>query len=102
MSLEIERKFLVTNDDWKQSVTRSARITDGLIASSNGRKVRVRIENNRATVEEPSRFCRAAKNPVLPHSSVGSANDLAGGGMGTVERPRVVKVLFAINVNFLR
>ena len=44
MPLEIERKFLIEHDGWKASRTRSIRIRDGLIASENGRKVRVRID----------------------------------------------------------
>ena len=43
MPLEIERKFLLANEDWKSSVTRRIRISDGLIASNNGNKARVRI-----------------------------------------------------------
>jgi adenylate cyclase len=50
MPTEIERKFLVANDGWKQSVIRSTRIRDGLVAVYFGRKARVRILGNRATI----------------------------------------------------
>jgi|SRR6516164_8764713 CYTH domain-containing protein len=50
MALEIERKFLIANDGWKSCVTRTVRIRDGLIASSNGHKARVRISDSRATI----------------------------------------------------
>ena len=50
MPNEIERKFLVASDDWKELVTHSVRIRDGLIAASNGRKVRVRIAGHKATI----------------------------------------------------
>ena len=50
MPTEIERKFLVANEGWKQSVIRSTRIRDGLIAVYNGRKARVRISDDRATI----------------------------------------------------
>ena len=50
MALEIERKFLVIDDSWKNSIIRSVHIRDGLIASDNGRKVRVRISNQSATI----------------------------------------------------
>ncbi|AMN43241.1 CYTH domain-containing protein [Rhodoplanes sp. Z2-YC6860] len=53
--LEIERKFLVENDDWKDAVIGSVRIRDGLIASTNGQKVRVRITDSAATVVLKSR-----------------------------------------------
>jgi adenylate cyclase len=41
--IEIERKFLVANDEWKQSAVRNVGIRDGLIAVYKDRKVRVRI-----------------------------------------------------------
>jgi adenylate cyclase len=50
MPLEVERKFLITNDGWKARVVRSVFLRDGLIASSNGNKVRVRIADEKATV----------------------------------------------------
>ena len=50
MLLEIERKFLVANDEWKRSVVRSVSIRDGLIVGDNNRKVRVRIAGATATV----------------------------------------------------
>jgi len=55
MPLEIERKFLLTNDDWKSWVTRRIRIRDGLIASNNGNKARVRISDSNATITLKSR-----------------------------------------------
>ncbi len=48
--LEIERKFLVANDGWRQSAVRSVNIRDGLIAAYQGRKVRVRICEGIATI----------------------------------------------------
>jgi len=55
MGLEIERKFLVTNEKWKTSVTQIIRIRDGLIANDNGHKARVRIASARATITLKSR-----------------------------------------------
>jgi CYTH domain-containing protein len=48
--LEIERKFLVANDEWRSSAVRNVRIRDGLIAVYKDRKVRVRIAGDIATV----------------------------------------------------
>jgi CYTH domain-containing protein len=50
MPLEIERKFLLANDGWKSWVARRIHIRDGLIASSNGNKARVRIADTDATI----------------------------------------------------
>ena len=49
-AVEIERKFLVANDEWRQSAVRSVRIRDGLIAVYKDRKVRVRICGDIATI----------------------------------------------------
>ena len=55
MALEIERKFLVANDGWKNSVARRVRIRDGLIANNKGHKARVRIADDVATIALKSR-----------------------------------------------
>ena len=55
MPIEIEHKFLLANDDWKRSVIRRIRIRDGLIASNNGNKARVRIADSNATITLKSR-----------------------------------------------
>jgi CYTH domain-containing protein len=49
-SVEIERKFLVPNDEWRQSAVRSVSIRDGLIAVYGDRKVRVRISGDTASI----------------------------------------------------
>ena len=55
MPLEIERKFLLANDDWKSHVARRIHIRDGLIANTNGNKARVRITDAAATITLKSR-----------------------------------------------
>jgi CYTH domain-containing protein len=55
MPLEIERKFLVAHDGWKKSIVRHSTIRDGLIASNNGNKARVRIADDKATIALKSR-----------------------------------------------
>jgi CYTH domain-containing protein len=55
MAIEIERKFLVRDDSWRSQVTRRQEITDGLIAIAGGRKVRVRICDQRATLTVKSK-----------------------------------------------
>jgi CYTH domain-containing protein len=49
-NIEIERKFLVANDDWRQLAVRSVNIRDGLIAVYKDRKVRVRLSGDIATI----------------------------------------------------
>ncbi|WP_407522058.1 CYTH domain-containing protein [Methylobacterium oryzisoli] len=55
MRFEVERKFLVVNDDWRRAVTGQRRLRDGLIVQAGGGKVRVRLDETRAwlTVKGP-------------------------------------------------
>lgn len=55
MPQEIERKFLVQNDTWRRHVLRSEHLRDGLLAESDGRKVRVRLYESRATLTVKSK-----------------------------------------------
>ena len=55
MPVEIERRFLTRNDAWRRAVVRSARLRDGIVAASDGRKVRVRLYEDRATLTVKSR-----------------------------------------------
>lgn len=48
MGLEIERKFLVSNDTWRGAVTRTLTMRQGYLASSARASVRVRAAGERA------------------------------------------------------
>ncbi|WP_108257678.1 CYTH domain-containing protein [Mangrovicoccus ximenensis] len=50
MATEIERKFLVTGEGWRQAVTRSVALRDGILALREGRKIRIRFYDGRATL----------------------------------------------------
>lgn len=50
MLREIERKFLVRNDTWREATSQRMHLIDGLLASDNDRKVRVRFYDERATL----------------------------------------------------
>lgn len=48
MATEIERKFLVKNDSWRQQAYRSKHLRQGYLASDEIRSVRVRIADDEA------------------------------------------------------
>jgi len=54
--LEIERKFLVKNDDYKLKARSSSHIRQGYICSGHGRTVRIRLRDDQAflTIKGPS------------------------------------------------
>ena len=49
MGIEIERKFLVVSDDWKNQVTGNT-IRQGYLATGQDRVVRIRVVNNEAFI----------------------------------------------------
>ena len=48
MATEIERKFLVTSDDWQASVFKKRRYTQGYLASDRQCSIRVRMTDEKA------------------------------------------------------
>ena len=56
MAQEIERKFLVKDDSFKELAASSSRIKQGYICSAHGRTVRVRIRDEKGylTIKGPS------------------------------------------------
>jgi adenylate cyclase len=48
MAFEIERKFLVTDDTWRQSVSEESHIRQAYLTGHNKASIRVRIRDNRA------------------------------------------------------
>ncbi|TNG02124.1 MAG: CYTH domain-containing protein [Gammaproteobacteria bacterium] len=50
MAIEIERKYLINNDGWRQQITSSSRITQGYLANSTTSSIRVRIDDDRANL----------------------------------------------------
>jgi CYTH domain-containing protein len=50
MPIEIERKFLLADDSWRKHVLRSTRLRDGILAFYDGRKIRIRFYDDKATL----------------------------------------------------
>ncbi len=50
MAIEIERKFLVLNNNYKTECFRKNYISQGYISSSSGRTVRIRIKNDKGFI----------------------------------------------------
>ncbi len=48
MAQEIEHKFLLSNNDWKNHIHKSSEYKQGYLISDNKRSIRVRISNNKA------------------------------------------------------
>lgn len=48
MAIEIERKFLVTDESWKRDVVSSSKISQAYISIRANQSIRVRLKNDRA------------------------------------------------------
>lgn len=59
MQLEIERKFFVAGDGWRENVAACIRLQDGLLFRQDSAKLRVRLEPGRAllTLKGPKSGC---------------------------------------------
>lgn len=50
MAKEIERKFTIINDSWKQAVSRSSRFRQGYMGTDDKASVRIRLEDDKANL----------------------------------------------------
>ena len=50
MPIEIERKFLMANDDWRQHVSASHRIRQGYMGEIDKASVRIRVQGDKANI----------------------------------------------------
>jgi len=54
MPVEIERKFLLANDDWREEVVRSSRIRQGYLGKLDRASVRIRVDGEKANINVKS------------------------------------------------
>ena len=91
MAQEIERKFLVEGVAFKAVAFDSSRITQGYIASGNGRTVRIRIRDDRGylTIKGPSADGGLSRYEFEMEIALDDARDLlAICEPGTIEKTR--------------
>ncbi len=50
MGVEIERKFLLANDNWRQQIVKSIQFRQGYLVGSDKASVRVRIQGDQANI----------------------------------------------------
>ncbi len=50
MPIEIERKFLLANDNWRQQVSQSFRIRQGYMGEIDKASVRIRVQGDKANI----------------------------------------------------
>jgi adenylate cyclase len=76
MALEIERKFLVINDGWRDQVRDSVLIRQGYLAGSEQASVRVRLSGNQANLNIKSATLGVRRTEYEYEIPVSDANDM--------------------------
>jgi len=78
MAFEIERKFLVTSEDFKSEALKSNRIRQGYLSSLHGRTVRVRIKGEKGflTIKGESNVTGTTRFEWEKEIPVDEANEL--------------------------
>jgi adenylate cyclase len=76
MPREIERKFLVKNDDWRGLANRSRRMSQGYLASGGRVSVRVRIADDEAWLNMKTGGLVAARQEYEYPLPIGDAREL--------------------------
>jgi CYTH domain-containing protein len=78
VAVEIERKFLVVNDRWREHVSAKLELKDGLISRDYDKKVRVRSYGDRATLTVKSRAAGARREEFEYEIPMADADALLG------------------------
>jgi CYTH domain-containing protein len=89
---EIERKFLVVGDDWRQEAT-GATIRQGYLCSLQERSVRVRVAGDRGTLTIKGMADGAARAEYEYEIPVGDAEELLN---ELCERPLIEKTRYRV------
>jgi len=76
MPVEIERKFLVTGDAWRQAVARSERFRQGYLATTASSSIRVRVAGARAWIGVKGRSVGMSRPEYEYEIPVAHANEM--------------------------
>lgn len=78
VALEIERKFLVVNDRWREHVSAKQELKDGFLSRDGDKKVRVRSFGDRATLAVKSRAAGMRRDEFEYEIPVADAEAMLG------------------------
>lgn len=95
MGLEIERKFLLKNDDWKKSIEKEYAIQQGYLNSTPERTVRIRIKDQTGILTikgKTTNATRAEYEYEIPFADAKEMIDLC-------EKPIISKTRYIVKEN---
>lgn len=92
MGLEIEKKFLIKNDNWKQFVSEEKEITQGYLNANPNRTVRVRIAGKRGFLTIKSKSKGSVRSEFEYEIPIEDATEL----IELCEKPILSKTRFIV------
>lgn len=90
MALEIERKFLLRNDNWKSSVRRSVRLKQGYLSDATNCSVRVRTSDKNGWLNIKSVTIGAQRHEYEYEIPLADANEI----LDTLSRKPVIEKIW--------
>ncbi len=95
MAQEIERKFLLKNENWKKEVSSQSSIKQGYLNSNPERTVRIRIRNNQGFLTIKSKNKGAVRNEFEYEIPLEEAEEL----ILLCEQPVIEKIRYLVPKN---
>lgn len=93
MALEIERKFLLTNDSWREDVYKSVKYVQGYMGSTEQSSIRIRIEDEKANLNIKSKTIGVQRAEYDYEIPVDEAKEML---YSLCERPLIEKERFFV------
>ncbi len=93
MGIEIERKFLLKNDSWKDAVLSSTVIKQGYLAGSDKSSVRIRIEGDKANINIKSMTLAITRQEYEYSIPIDDAEKLL---RDLCEQPQIEKIRYIV------
>ncbi len=94
MATEIERKFLITSDEWRHDADAGIQITQGYMGSNEKSSVRIRINGDSANINIKSKTIGAQRSEYEYAIPLNEANEIL---TALCDRPYIDKTRYHVN-----
>ena len=94
MAIEIEHKFLLANDDWRQHISRSVKYRQGYLSSQASSSIRIRISDEHAWLNIKSATIGTQRHEYEYEIPLPDANDIIDNlcGKPLIEKTRNIVI----------
>ncbi len=94
MAIEIERKFLISSDEWRHDADDGIQITQGYMGSNEKSSVRIRVNGETANINIKSKTIGAQRSEYEYAISLEDANEML---TALCDRPYIDKIRYHVN-----